>query len=204
MVKDFHTQSLRNHIQPTVFRPSPEIFNYLYVRVAPGQEMAAIKQIADMLPDIHVLLTDATLTPIGELYDRLNYSEHAGLKMFSVLATVCLLISLSGIYAVASAATQRRRKEIVIRKIVGAKADDMIRMFFREYTLLVVLAGAFALPVAYIAMSNWLQGYAYRISIPLWLLAGVIMGVILVVLLTVLGQVLKAANSNPAEVVKSE
>ena len=77
-------------------------------------------------------------------------------------------------------------------------------MFFREYTLQVVIAGVFALPLAYFTMNNWLQGYAYRTDIPGWLLAGVLTGVIAVVLLTVLGQVLRAANSNPAEVVKSE
>ena len=136
------------------------------------------------------------------MYDRLNYSEQAGLKMFSVLAVVCLLISLFGIYAVASASTQRRRKEVAVRKVVGARVGDIIRMFFREYK--VMLAGAVALPLAYIAMSRWLQGYAYRTDIPWWLLAGVITGVVAVVLLTVLGQVLRAANSNPAEVVKSE
>jgi putative ABC transport system permease protein len=53
-------------------------------------------------------------------------------------------------------------------------------------------------------MNRWLQGYAYRTNIPWWLLAGVIMGVVVVVLLTVLGQVMKAANSNPAEVIKSD
>ena len=124
--------------------------------------------------------------------------------MFSVLAVVCLLISLFGIYAVAAAASRRRRKEIAIRKVVGAEVNSIVRMFFREYTSLVVFAGVVALPLAYIAMSRWLQGYAYRTNIPWWLLAGVITGVVVVVLLTVLGQVLKAANSNPAEVVKSE
>ena len=68
----------------------------------------------------------------------------------------------------------------------------------------VILAGVVALPLAYLAMSRWLQGYTYRTNIPWWLLAGVIMVIITVVLLTVLGQVLKAANRNPAEVVKSE
>ncbi|WP_234347399.1 ABC transporter permease [Parabacteroides bouchesdurhonensis] len=120
------------------------------------------------------------------------------------MATVCLLISLFGIYAVASAATKRRRKEVAIHKVMGADSHDIIRMFFKEYIIQVLIAGAFALPLAYLAMNKWLQGYAYRISIPLWLLAGAITGVITLVLLTVLGQVLKAANSNPAEVVKSE
>jgi putative ABC transport system permease protein len=204
VVKDFHTLSLRNRIHPTVFFTSTAAINNLYVRVAPGQEQEAIRRIRAILPEINTTLSDVSPTPLVELYDRLNYSEKAGLKMFAVLAAVCLLISLFGIYAVATAATRRRRREIAIRKVFGAEAGDILRMFFGEYALQVVIAGAVALPLAYLAMSRWLQGYAYRTDIPWWLPAGVIAGVVAVVLLTVLGQVLKAAGSNPAEVVKSE
>lgn len=204
VVNDFHTLSLRNRIQPVIFVSSPEPFNVLYIRVKPDQEWEVIQQITAILPGIDEILSEVHLTPMSELYDRLNHSEQAGLKMFSVLATVCLLISLFGIYAVATASTQRRRKEIAIRKVVGAGARDIVRIFFREYILQVIIAGIFALPLAYLAMSRWLQGYAYRTDIPWWLLTGVITVVIAVVLLTVLGQVLKAARSNPAEVVKSE
>ena len=204
VVNDFHTLSLRSSIYPTIFKQ----FNYkmtnMYVRIESGQEEEVIQRITTILPKINSSLLDVHPTPLNELYDRLNYSEQAGLKMFSVLATVCLLISLFGIYAVATASARRRRKEIAIRKIVGAKVSDILRIFFREYTLMVIIACAIALPPAYLAMSRWLQGYAYRTNIPWWLLAGVIAGVIAVVLLTVLGQVLKAANNNPGEVVKSE
>ena len=68
----------------------------------------------------------------------------------------------------------------------------------------VIIADVVALPLAYYAMYRWLERYAYRTNIPWWLLARVIMIIATVVLFTVLGQVLKAANSNPAEVVKSE
>jgi putative ABC transport system permease protein len=204
VVNDFHTRSLRNRIQPTLFMPSSSAFNMLYIRVAPGQEWEAIRRIGAILPGIDATLADVRLTPVSKLYDRLNQSEQIGLKLFSVLATVCLLISLFGIYAIAVATTRRRRKEIAIRKVAGAEANGIVRLFFREYTLLVILAGVVALPPVYIAMSNWLQGYAYRTNIPWWLPAGVITGVVAVVLFTVSGQVLKAANSNPAEVIKSE
>lgn len=204
VIQNFHTLSLRNRIQPTFFIVNDYPNNNLYIRVTPGQEQEVIKKVTAMLPGIDASLADAGLTPVSELYTRLNRSEQVGFEMFSVLAIVCLLISLFGIYAVAVAATRRRRKEIAIRKVVGAEAGSIVRLFFREYTLQVILAGTLALPLAYLVMSNWLQGYAYRTNIPLWLLAGVITGVIAVVLLTVLGQVLKAAGSNPAEVVKSE
>jgi len=204
VVNDFHTLSLRNHIQPVLFVSSHEPFNVTYIRVKPGQEWEVIRKVTAMLPDIDDILSDVNLTPMSELYDRLNQSEQVGLQLFSVLATVCLLISLFGIYAVAVASTQRRRKEIAIRKVSGAEVSDIIRIFFREYILQVIIASAFALPVAYLAMSRWLQGYAYRINIPWWLLVGVVVGVVTVVLFTVLGQVRKAANGNPAEIVKSE
>ncbi|MDR0845351.1 MAG: ABC transporter permease [Tannerella sp.] len=211
VVNDFHTLSLRSHIPPTIFRQSLStsksriaMDNILYIHVVPGQEQEAIRRITAILPGVDPSFADLRLMTLNGLYDSFNRSEQAGFKMFSVLATVCLLISLFGIYAVATASTRRRRKEIAIRKVVGAEISGIIRMFFREYTSQVIMAGVVALPLAYYAMHRWLQGYAYRTNIPWWLLAGVIAGVIAVVLLTVLGQVWKAANSNPAEVVKIE
>ena len=203
VVNDFHTLSLRNRIQPVIFLPSSQASNILYIRVVPGQDQEVMQKIAAILPGIDATLADARLTPVDELYNHLNWSEQVGLKMFSVLATVCMLISLFGIYAVAAAATSRRRKEIAIRKVVGAEAGNIIRMFLREYTLQVIAAGIVALPLAYLIMSGWLQGYAYRMNIPWWLLGGVIVGVIILILLTVFMQVLKAADSNPSEVIKA-
>jgi putative ABC transport system permease protein len=202
VVKDFHTLSLRNRIYPAIY--CEIVSDKWYIRVVPGREQEAMRKITAILPDIDSRLTDIRLTPLEELYGRLNSSEQAGLKLFSVLATVSLLISLFGIYTVAVAATQRRRKEIAIRKVFGAKVSEIVRMFFREYTMQVIIAGVVALPPVYLALSRWLQGYAYRTDIPWWLLTGVIAGVVAVVLLTAMGQALRAANSNPAEVVKSE
>lgn len=204
VVKDFHTLSLRSRIHPTLFLMSAYPTNNLYIRTIPSMEPEAIREITGLLPYIDASLADVQPTPLGELYDRLNESEQVGLKMFSVLATVCLGISLIGIYAVATAATRRRRKEIAVRKIAGAQASHIVGLFFRNHLRQVLIAGALALPPAYLIMDKWLQGYAYRTNIPWWLLAGVLAGITAVVLLTVLGQVLRAANSNPAEVVKSE
>lgn len=211
VVKDFHTLSLRSRIHPTIFRyaftpPVSRITenNILYIDVEPGQELEAIRRITAVLPSIDPSFADLRVMTLDGLYDSFNHSEQAGFKMFSVLATVCLLISLFGIYAVATASTQRRRKEIAVRKVLGAESDTIVHMFFREYTLQVILVGAISLPLVYLAMRRWLQGYAYHTNISVWLLAGVIVGVIAVVLLTVFGQVMKAANSNPGEVVKSE
>jgi putative ABC transport system permease protein len=209
VVKDFHTLSLRSRILPTIFVSSDsqeEIVgdNLLYIRVTPGREQEVIRRVDDILPSLDASMAGVSLRPVGELYDRHNQAEQAGLKLFSILAAVCLLIALFGVYALASASTQRRRKEIAIRKIAGATAGSIVRMFLREYIWLVILAALLALPPACLAMNSWLQGYAYRASIPWLLPAGVIAGVAAVVLSAVSKQVLAAAGSNPGEVVKSE
>ena len=209
VVNDFHTLSLRSRIHPTIFRSSwsnARIVsdNILYIQVVPGQEQEAIRRITAILPGIDPSFAAIRVTTLDELYDSFNRSEQVGLQLFSVLATVCLLISLFGIFAAATASALRRRKEIAIRKVVGAEVNNIVCMFLREYTVQAIMAGVVALPLAYYAMHRWLQGYAYRTNIPWWLLAGVITITTTLVLLTVLGQVLKAASSNPADVVKSE
>ena len=203
VVADFHTLSLRSLIYPTIIKYSG-IESHVYCRVIKGQEQEVMQRIRAVLPGIDVSLTDARLTSFDELYDNLNRAEQTGLKLFAVLATVCLLISLFGIYAVAIASTRRRRKEIAIRKVSGAATVDIIRMFLSEFIWLVLMAGIMALPVAYGLMSKWLQGYAYHTGIPWWLLGTVMVVMAAIVLTTVLRHVLKAANQNPAEVVKTE
>lgn len=204
VVKDFHTLSFRSRISPTIFYTSKYPTNNFYIRTIAGQEQDAVQRINTFLPKIDVSFTEIHPVLLSELYDHLNFSEEVGLRIFSVLSIVCLLISLFGVFAVSVAATQRRRKEIAIRKVMGAEISNIVHMFFREYILQVMLAGVIALPLAYVIMSNWLQGYAYRTAISLWLLVGVLLIVCILVLATVLNQVLRVTNSNPAKVVKSE
>ena len=124
--------------------------------------------------------------------------------MFAILAVVSMLLSLFGIYAISVASTYRRKKEIAVRKVMGASIPDIVRLFFREYILQVVISGIIALPLAYGIMVEWLQGYAYRITISGWLLCSVLIGTLLVVLLTVFSQIWKAANGNPARVISMD
>lgn len=202
VVKDFHSMSFRSPIYPCFLRPGME--DIWYVRVAPGQEKEVIRQISSILPDINESLKDVRLTLLEELYDKLNYSEQVGLKLFSILALVSLLTSLFGIYAVAVTTIQRHRKEIAIRKVLGAKVYDIVRLFVKEYALIVVFASLVSFPAAYLIMDYWLESYAYHIDIKIWWLIVIFIITSSVVLLTIWKQVFRAACENPAEVVKSE
>ena len=204
VVKDFHTLSLRNRISPTILVPTDFLHNILYVRVMPGEEAEAVQRIMEVIGKLDPTLSEAKITTVGDLYTNLNQSEEVGLDMFSILAVVSMLLSLFGIYAISVASTYRRKKEIAVRKVLGASIPDIVRLFFREYILQVVISGIIALPLAYGIMVEWLQGYAYRITISGWLLCSVLIGTLLVVLLTVFSQIWKAANGNPARVISMD
>ena len=204
VVNDIHTLSFRHPIYPTAFIDAGGFVNKLYVRTAPGQSEVVADQIRTLLPKISPTLADAQVTPVGALYDALNQSETIGLRIFSFLALACLLIALFGIYAAANAATKRRRREIAIRKVVGAGTGSILLLFIREYARLIAIASLIAFPIAYLIMVDWLSGYAYRIGIAIWWLVAILAGIAALVLLTIWQQVVKAANENPAEVIKCE
>ena len=150
---------------------------------------------------------DGSETPCVWLADQLKDArkgEAAMFLLFGVLALSCIAISLFGIYSLSILTTRRRRREIAIRKVAGADVLDIVRMFLSEYLWMALIAGVVAFPVVYWLMNQWLKGYVYHGGVPWWLYVTVTVVVAAIVLLTVLGHVLKAANEDPAEVVKSE
>lgn len=204
VVQNFHTLSLRNQIPPTIFIKSNFPENNIYVKTVDGQEYEVIEQINKIMPQISPSLSSVSPITLTSLYDHLNYSEIVGLRLFSILAIVCLFITLLGIYAIASIATQKRRKEIAIRKVMGATERDIVYMFFRKYLIEICIAGIFAFPLGHAIMNDWLQSYAYHINISWILYFAIFIVVIITALLSAFGQIWRAANSNPAKVIKTE
>ncbi len=99
---------------------------------------------------------------------------------------------------------ERRRKEIAVRKVNGARMGDILALFAREYLLLLIAAAAVAFPVGYAVMQQWLQNYTKQTDIPLWIYLSIFAGIALVIALCISWRVWLAARQNPAEVVKSE
>lgn len=204
VVGNFHALSFREQIMPMIFLPAPAFNNNLYFRVVPEKEKEVVAMLKSKLPEIDPLLSDANIEPVNKLYEDLNQSEIVGLRIFSFLALVCLMISLFGIFSVIETSTKRKRKEIAVRKVLGAKVYDIVRLFVKEYALIVVFASLVSFPAAYLIMDYWLGSYAYHIDIKIWWLIVIFIITSSVVLLTIWKQVFRAACENPAEVVKSE
>ena len=207
VIKDFHPQGMREKAVPTlVFQSFRFIYPVNYFQVMPGTESQAIEAI-NQLAEKHGWTYEGINTApklISDKMKELNKSETATFRLFAVLTFLCILISLFGIFSISASTITQRRKEIAIRKVMGATAGEVIRMFFREYSWLVGVSAIIAFPFFYYTISRWLEQYAYHVSISIGMYI-VLSGItILLVLLTVFRQVILAANENPADVVKSE
>lgn len=177
-----------------------------YVRYAKGHKQEVMEHLRKVTSHIQNdnINRDRMFTELSELIDRFNRPEKVIFSIFSILSLICILISTFGIYSLVSLATEQRRKEIAIRKVNGATFRHILQLFFREYFLLVTLGNAFALPVGYLLTRRWLETYANHTTLPAWLyllVFGITSGI---VLLSIFRQVKRAANTNPAEVIKTE
>lgn len=207
VVKDFHALSLRNSIMPLILKEKKDVWSgyYNYIRVYPGTEQQTIEAIREIIKK-HPSPRDeeSELITVNQLIRNLNKTEDATLHLFTALALLCILISAFGIYSISLSNMERRKKEIAIRKVMGASTGQIIGMFFREYTWLVLVANVIAFPFAFLFMNRWLEDYPYHVSISAWVFIGAFVFSTLLVILTVLTQVIRAAAANPAEVIKSE
>ncbi|HEY2727118.1 MAG TPA: FtsX-like permease family protein, partial [Parafilimonas sp.] len=129
--------------------------------------------------------------------------EHAG-TLFNVFAGIAIFISCLGLFGLATYTAQVKFKEIGIRKVLGASVSGIVQLISKDFLKLVVIAIVIAVPVAWWAMSKWLNGFAYRVNISWWVfvLAGFI--ALFIALATVSFQAIKAAIANPVKSLRTE
>jgi putative ABC transport system permease protein len=141
---------------------------------------------------------------LNEDFDNMYQAEQRINRIFSWFSFLAIIISCLGLIGLSSFMTIRRTKEIGIRKINGAKADEIFALLSGEYLKWVLISVLFAIPIAWYVMNKWLQNFAYRVDIQVWLfvLAGV--AALIIALLTVSWQSYRAANKNPVEALRYE
>ena len=123
-------------------------------------------------------------------------------KLLSVMTVACILIAVFGVYSLTSLTCQQRRKEIAIRKVHGAEIVDIMNIFFKEHLILLGMAALVAFPAGYLIMKRWLEGYVKQTSMDAWLFVAIFLIVFVIIIFSIISMVWKAANRNPAEVVK--
>ncbi len=147
---------------------------------------------------------DLQFTNMEEVYAKYTQSEQYLLILLSIMTGVAILIALFGIYSMITLSCSRRRKEIAIRKVNGAKVGEMFFLFFQEYFWVTLLSCVVAFPAAVYIMQRWLEQYTRRVSMEWWLFAGIFVLIILIVFTSIFFRVNFAARENPSEVVKAD
>ena len=120
------------------------------------------------------------------------------------ITLVCVIIAVSGLYSIVALLCQKRRKEIAIRKINGARMSDILRMFLKEYLPIIILSAIAAFSVGTTIMHRWLSTYVRQTPITIWVYLSVFLCMLLIIAVTVFGNIRRAMIENPAEVIKSE
>jgi ABC-type antimicrobial peptide transport system permease subunit len=151
------------------------------------------------LPDRKLLLYNEE-----EVFNSYLKSEDTLSRILNLASLVCILISIFGIYSLITLTCEQRRKEIAIRKVNGAKISNILQMFFKEYMLLLTIASLVAFPASYAVMKQWLETYNRQTEIGAWVFITIFIGFAVVIIGSIGYRVWKAANENPAVVVKSE
>ena len=139
-----------------------------------------------------------------EEFNKYLVAEDTLSGLLNFASCVCLLIAIFGIYSLITLTCEQRRKEIAIRKINGAKVKDILRLFLHEYLLLLTLAALIAFPLTYAVLKQWIETYNRQAEIGIGPFILVYALMALVMIASIGGRIWKAANENPAEVVKSE
>ena len=139
------------------------------------------------------------LRNVEQEFNNLLHSEDKLLGLFYIITGVCILIALFGVYSLITISCEQRRKEIAVRKVFGAKAKDILQLFFREQLIILLLSAIVSFPIAYVCIKPWLEGYIHQVKIPLWLCPVIFVSFTLLVALCVGWRVWKTAKAHPAD-----
>ena len=161
-------------------------------------------RIEALLKEKHTEIVIHSLFNAEEVFDEYLQSERALIKLLDFVSIVCILISVFGIFSLVTLNCEQRRKEIAIRKVNGASVGTIVRMFFKEYLLLLCVAAAIALPVSYLIMKAWLENYVIQTTIPFWIYLILFISLVMITVTCIYWRIWKTASKNPAEVIKFE
>lgn len=207
--KDFHPTSLHQASGPFVLniKETPgEIqffLNYVAVKLGEGDRMETIEflkkkweKIEEYRPFEYVVLEDE----LAKMYD-----DERRLSVFAfVLSLVTILISAMGLFGLASYTTERRTREIGIRKVFGASEESIVAMLTMDFLKVVLVSSVLAWPVAYFIVTSWLKNFAYAASLSIVPFLLAVVGALVVAWLTVSLKAIRAAISNPVDALRYE
>jgi putative ABC transport system permease protein len=203
-VKDYHFQSLSQEIVPEMFSMSMQNnYGMAYIKIKPNNEAASLKHIEKTFRKLFPLNSYSYIFKDQE--NLKNYEAEAKWKQIILFgAILTIFISCIGLFGLSVLSTEKRTKEIGIRKVLGASVSRVASILSTDFLKLVITALLISIPVAWLAANKWLENYPYRITLSWWMFIVAGLLVVFIALATVSFQAIKAAIANPVKSLRTE
>lgn len=204
VIADFHNQSLHQPIEPLMIMASPWSYTYVVVRLDGNDESRGLEILKDQWGRTYPEHPAMDFTFLDENLDQLYDTEQRLGSVFIAGATLSILIACLGLLGLSSFMAEQRIKEIGVRKVVGASIANIVLLLSKDLTMLILVAFVIGAPISYFGLQAWLEDFAYRIEMDVWvfLLSGFV--VLIVAWLTNGYQAIKAATANPVDSLQSK
>ncbi|MEO5681387.1 MAG: FtsX-like permease family protein [Chitinophagaceae bacterium] len=202
VVKDYHHLSLQTAIEPVVFLPS--VSSYFYTIQT---DLSNLPQKINTLNNLYKTYFSGNPFEYffaNETYNRQYATEQQLGNVFIGAALVAIIIACLGLFGLAAFTAQQRTKEIGIRKVLGASITNIATLLSADFVKLVLISIIIASPLAWWAGNKWLQDFAYRSSIGVWIFVAAGLIALLIAIVTVSFQAIKAAAANPVKLLRNE
>ncbi|WP_276485885.1 ABC transporter permease [Paraflavitalea pollutisoli] len=204
VINDFHFESLHQSIIPLVLlMPESDRYNRLSIKVSGSNMPAALAHIEQtwkqFLPE-----APFSYTFLDDRFADLYRAEQQQGTLFTIFASIAIVIACLGLFGLSAFAINQRIKEIGIRKVIGASVPSIVTLLSKDFLKLVAIATVISFPIAWYAMNNWLEDFAYRSTIPWWIFLGAGIIAVIIALGTISFQAIKAATANPVKSLRSE
>lgn len=203
VVKDFNFRSLHEPISPAVFHLMADPYEIAAVRIMSNSAASVIPKLEAVYKKFDPL-HPFEFSFLDESVNREYTSTEKLGKIFTLFSCFAVFIACLGLFGLIAYTTEQRTKELGIRKVLGASISGIVFMLVKEFTRWVVIANIIAWPAAYFFMDKWLEDFAYRIDITLWMFVFSGVTALLIALLTVGFHAIKTALANPVTSLRYE
>ena len=203
VLKDFHTTGFKDGLSQVIVIPLRSGFNSAGIKLQPGNPaatLAAIEKLWNQTFPSYVFEYTFLDESIGTFYKQ----EAQQARLYKIFAAIAIFLGCLGLYGLASFMAIQRRKEVGVRKVLGASMQHIVYLFTREFAVLIAIAFVIAAPIAWYFMYQWLQDYAFRLPIAWWIFLVGGAGSLGVALVTISFNAVRAARANPVKSLRTE
>ena len=204
VIEDVITGSPFTPVRPTIYLMKQDWADFIHIRLNPAKNPGQALSTLETVFRKHNPGSPFEYKFADEEYDRKFRAEERIGQLASIFTSLAIFISGLGLFGLVSFLAEQRRKEIGIRKVLGASLVSVWGLLSKDFIVLVIIASALATPVSYYLLSDWLESYAYRTELSWWIFASGIVSALAITLLTVGFQAVKVALLDPVKSLRAE